>query len=136
MHNYGPNKRFASVHIEVDESMNLNVAHKIIDLIEKDFKKSLDVELVCHLDPMPVDNEKYYNILRQLKQILLETGTGLNIHDFRVIHQGKTLQFDVVVPEKFQFVDTELERILRSQIEEKIGDYQLEITFDHNYLLY
>ena len=57
--------------------------------------------------------------MRQLKQILLETGTGLNIHDFRVIHQGKTLQFDVVVPEKFQFVDTELERILRSQIEEK-----------------
>lgn len=76
---------------------------------------------------MPVDNEKYYNILRQLKQILLETGTGLNIHDFRVIHQGKTLQFDVVVPEKFQFVDTELERILRSQIEEKIGDYQLKL---------
>ncbi len=83
---------------------------------------------------MPVDNEKYYNILQQLKQILLETGRGLNIHDFRVIHQGKTLQFDVVVPEKFQFDDTELERILRHQIEEKIGNYQLEITFDHNYL--
>ncbi|MFS1150970.1 cation diffusion facilitator family transporter [Enterococcus lactis] len=136
VHNYGPNKRFASVHIEVDESMNLNEAHKIIDLIEKDFKKSLDVELVCHLDPMPVDNEKYYNILHQSKQILFETGRGLDIHDFRVIHQGKTLQFDVVVPEKFQFDDTELERILRIQIEEKIGDYHLEITFDHNYLLY
>lgn len=38
VHNYGPNKRFASVHIEVDESMNLNVAHKIIDLIEKTLK--------------------------------------------------------------------------------------------------
>ena len=30
----------------------------------------------------------------------------------------------------------QLERILRIQIEEKIGDYHLEITFDHNYLLY
>ena len=74
--------------------------------------------------------------MHQLKQILFETGRGLDIHDFRVIHQGKTLQFDVVVPEKFQFDDTELERILRIQIEEKIGDYHLEITFDHNYLLY
>ncbi|MGQ4819729.1 cation diffusion facilitator family transporter, partial [Enterococcus faecium] len=78
----------------------------IIDLIEKHFKKSLHVEVVCLLDAMPVDNEKYYNILRQLKQILLETGTRLNIHDFSVIHLEKTLLFDVVVPEKFQFDDT------------------------------
>ena len=38
VHNYGPNKKFASVHIEVDDSLNLNEAHKIIDIIEKDFK--------------------------------------------------------------------------------------------------
>ena len=50
--------------------------------------------------------------------------------------KGKHCSFDVVVPEKFQFDDTELERILRIQIEEKNRDYHLEITFDHNYLLY
>jgi len=34
------------------------------------------------------------------------------------------------------FSDEELERVLRVQIEERIGNYDLDITFDHNYLLY
>ena len=136
VHNYGPSKKFASVHIEVDDSLDLNQAHKIMDIIEKDFKKTLDVELVCHLDPVPVNNEKYREILKVLKKIIKETGEGLKLHDLRMIRNGKELQFDVVVPEKFNFSDEELERVLRVQIEERIGNYDLDITFDHNYLLY
>lgn len=136
VHNYGPSKKFASVHIEVDDSLDLNQAHKIIDIIEKDFKKTLDVELVCHLDPVPVNNENYREILKVLKKIIKETGEGLKLHDLRMIRNGKELQFDVVVPEKFNFSDEELERVLRVQIEERIGNYDLDITFDHNYLLY
>lgn len=136
VHNYGPSKKFASVHIEVDDSLDLNQAHKIMDIIEKDFKKTLDVELVCHLDPVPVNNENYREILKVLKKIIKETGEGLKLHDLRMIRNGKELQFDVVVPEKFNFSDEELERVLRVQIEERIGNYDLDITFDHNYLLY
>lgn len=136
VHTYGPSKRFASVHIEVDESLDLNQAHKIIDSIEKDFKKSLSVDLVCHLDPVPVNNEKYREILRKLKGIIQSAGEGLNLHDLRIIRQGKVLQFDVVVPEKFRLSDEEIERLIRIQVEQRIGVYQLEITFDHNYLLY
>ncbi|THE15993.1 cation transporter [Enterococcus hirae] len=136
VHNYGPSKHFASVHIEVDDRLNLNQAHKIMDQIEKDFKKSLDVELVCHLDPVPIENENYRKILKGLIEIIDETGNGLKIHDLRIMHQGTVLQFDVVVPESFSLSDEELERMLRTQIEKRIGNYHLDITFDHNYLLY
>lgn len=136
VHNYGPSKEFASVHIEVDDSLNLNQAHQIMDTIERDFKKTLDVELVCHLDPVPINNENYREILKVLKKILKETGEGLKLHDFRMIRNAKEMQFDVVVPEKFNFSDEELKRIIRVQIEQRIGTYDLDITFDHNYLLY
>lgn len=135
VHNYGSNKKFASVHIEIDDSLSLNQAHKILDIIEKDFKKTLDVALVCHLDPVPVNNEKYREILKQLKQIIKEIGEELRLHDFRVIRNGKELQFDVVVPEGYKLADEILEQKIRSAIQQRIGVHQLDITFDHNYLL-
>src|SRR5699024_6686915 len=37
VHNYGPQKTFASVHIEVDDRWSLNQAQEVINKIEKDF---------------------------------------------------------------------------------------------------
>ncbi|EMF0165452.1 cation transporter [Enterococcus hirae] len=136
VHNYGPNKKFASVHIEVDDSLNLNEAHKIIDIIEKDFKKTLDVDLVCHLDPVAIHNEQYHKILKQLRQIIKELGEELRLHDLRIIRKGKELQFDIVVPQNFKLPDDVLEEKIRQAIEKKVGSFELDITFDHNYLLY
>lgn len=136
VHNYGPNKKFASVHIEVDESLNLNQAHKIIDIIEKDFKKTLDVDLVCHLDPVAIHNEQYRKILKQLRKIIKEIGGELRLHDLRVIRKGKELQFDIVVPQNFKLTDEVLEEKICHAIEKTIGSFELDITFDHNYLLY
>ena len=117
VHNYGPNKKFASVHIEVDDSLNLNEAHKIIDIIEKDFKKTLDVDLVCHLDPVAIHNEQYRKILKQLRQIIKELGEELRLHDLRIIRKGKELQFDIVVPQNFKLPDDVLEEKIRQAIE-------------------
>lgn len=136
VHNYGPNKKFASVHIEVDDSLNLNEAHKIIDIVEKDFKKTLDVDLVCHLDPVAIHNEQYRKILKQLRQIIKELGEELRLHDLRIIRKGKELQFDIVVPQNFKLPDDVLEEKIRQAIEKKVGSFELDITFDHNYLLY
>ncbi|EPD1727567.1 cation diffusion facilitator family transporter [Enterococcus hirae] len=136
VHNYGPNKKFASVHIEVDDSLNLNEAHKIIDIIEKDFKKTLDVDLVCHLDPVAIHNEQYRKILKQLRQIIKELGEELRLHDLRIIRKGNELQFDIVVPQNFKLPDDVLEEKIRQAIEKKVGSFELDITFDHNYLLY
>ncbi|EPA8214444.1 cation diffusion facilitator family transporter [Enterococcus hirae] len=136
VHNYGPNKKFASVHIEVDDSLNLNEAHKIIDIIEKDFKKTLDVDLVCHLDPVAIHNEQYRKILKHLRQIIKELGEELRLHDLRIIRKGKELQFDIVVPQNFKLPDDVLEEKIRQAIEKKVGSFELDITFDHNYLLY
>lgn len=135
IHNYGPSKRFASVHIEVDDRLNLNQAHKIIDIIEKDFEKTLKVSLLCHLDPVPLYNGKYLEIKKKLIMIIEELGKELRIHDFRMIYQKKVLQFDVVVPENFYLSDEELQHIILKEVNEKVGDYQLDVTFDHNYLL-
>lgn len=94
------------------------------------------MDLVCHLDPVAIHNEQYRKILKQLRKIIKEIGGELRLHDLRVIRKGKELQFDVVVPQNFKLTDEVLEEKICRAIEKTIGSFELDITFDHNYLLY
>ena len=133
VHNYGPRKRFASVHIEVDSSWTLMQAHQLIDMIEKDFQEQLGVDLVCHLDPVAIQDIHYLTIANTMNSIIFHIDQGLRIHDFRVI--DKTLQFDLVIPEAFSLSEKELRRSIQRAVLDNLGEYKLDITFDHNYLL-
>lgn len=134
VHSYGPQKRFASVHIEVDDQWDLNHAHDIIDRIEKDFHQKLDVELVCHLDPVAVQDPNFLKKREYLREILNDIDPALRMHDFRIEGEDQ-LSFDVVVPQKCKYSDTQLRQLINEAFAWQIGDQQLIITFDHNYLL-
>lgn len=134
VHNYGPKKRFASVHIEVDDQWSLNQAHDVIDDIEKDFRQHLDVELVCHLDPVAVGSLDFLQKRSGLKEILKEIDPTLRVHDFR-IEKDDQISFDVVVPQSCQYSDQELKEMITTAFTKRVGAYRLSITFDHNYLL-
>ena len=74
--------------------------------------------------------------MKQLRPINKEVGEELRLHDLRIIRKGKELQFDIVVPQNFKLPDDVLEEKIRQAIEKKVGSFELDITFDHNYLLY
>ncbi|EOT29319.1 cation diffusion facilitator family transporter [Enterococcus saccharolyticus subsp. saccharolyticus ATCC 43076] len=134
VHDYGPQKRFASVHIEVDAGLTLTKAHYIIDEIEKDFREAIDVELVCHLDPVNIRDANYIAIFHRMRSMVLQIDKELRMHDFRVKSE-QTLQFDLVIPDDFHLTDKELLNLLQQAVNEKIGAYELDVTLDHNYLL-
>lgn len=132
MHQYGPNRVFATIHIEVDESWPLFRAHQLIDRIEKDFKENLGIELVCHPDPIAVRNPHHNELYRQVKSILKSHHLKLKFHDFQVEEEGKktTLNFDIMVPEDSIILNEELYQQINNDVQSKMGDYQLEIEFD------
>ncbi|MDN6625667.1 MAG: cation diffusion facilitator family transporter [Pisciglobus halotolerans] len=137
IHSYGPNKTFASVHIEIDDSWSLIQAHEVIDAIEKDFKKQLGISLVCHLDPIAMHSEEQTAIYQKVKQILKSFELDLKFHDFRVEQQKNRdcISFDVVVPEKTKLTNDELLKQIQTDIQATIGDYDTDIVFDRIYLL-
>lgn len=65
VHNYGPNRYFASVHAEVDAKEDIMKSHDLIDNIERDFAREFDISLVIHLDPVITDDEEI-NELRSM----------------------------------------------------------------------
>ncbi|MGX7245890.1 cation diffusion facilitator family transporter [Enterococcus quebecensis] len=137
IHQYGPNKTFASVHIEIDDRWNLTQAHETIDEIENKFKEQLGVDLVCHIDPVNLYDQTQQFIHQELKKIIKGINSELKGHDIRLVHHGgkPRILFDLVVPNDFKATDQELKIRIQEQVYRKIGDYTVEVTFDHNYLL-
>lgn len=52
IHNYGPNKNIASLHVEIRTNMSIGEAHEIIDEIERKILEELGFNLTIHIDPI------------------------------------------------------------------------------------
>lgn len=136
VHNYGPNRYFATVHAEVDAKEDILKAHDMIDNIERDFAKDLDINLVIHLDPIITD-DKEINHLRDLtERIIRSIDNSLTMHDFRVV-KGTThtnLIFDVVVPVEYELKSNDLVKQIEKLIKEENESYYTVVTVDKNYM--
>lgn len=137
IHQYGPNKMFASVHIEIDDRWSLTQAHETIDTIEHQFQEKLGIDLVCHIDPVNLHDQQQQFVHQELKKIIQGIDPQLKAHDIRLITHGETgkILFDLVIPNHFKKTDQEISIQLQDQVFQTIGNYSVAITFDHNYLL-
>lgn len=97
VHNYGPNKFYASVHCEVDSAVPILQSHDVIDQIERDFLQNTDIILVIHLDPIVIGDPVLDTYHHEIAQIVATLDEHFTIHDFRMV-KGPThtnLIFDV-----------------------------------------
>jgi cation diffusion facilitator family transporter len=132
VHDYGPGRRFASVHVEIDSRDDVLESHELIDDIEHEIKEKHNVDLVIHYDPIVTNDDELNAVKARVLEALREIDPRLAMHDFRMVRgSGHTnLIFDLVVPH-----DLENQReALKKQINDKIqfGDkkYYAVITFD------
>lgn len=139
VHDYGHDRIFASVHVEVDASEDVLVSHDIIDNIEFDFKKD-GIHLVVHLDPIVTSDSELNELHRQVDGVIAlvcaECGCALSIHDFRAV-KGVThtnLIFDVAVPFECKLNDKELCEAIEKRIRLLSKDYNSVITCDRCYI--
>lgn len=119
-------------HIELDESWTLVQAHELLDKIEVDFQENLGIELVCHPDPIGVQNPHHNELYRQVKRILKSYSVKLKFHDFQVIEEDENiiLNFDILLPDEFKDRSDELYQQIEYDIHQQMGDYRLRIEFD------
>lgn len=54
IHDYGPGKTFASLHVELDAGMKALESHALIDRIEHDILNNQGIHLIIHLDPVVI----------------------------------------------------------------------------------
>lgn len=136
VHNYGPERCFASVHCEVSASQDILVSHDIIDNIERDFLTEKGIHMVIHLDPIVTDDARTNELKAQVEEMLSGISPEISMHDFRVVW-GTThsnLIFDVCVAFDFKLNDQELIDRITDEIHAVDPDYHAVITVDHDYV--
>lgn len=136
VHNYGVGKCFASVHCEVSAEQDILLSHDIIDNIERDFLKEMDIHMVIHLDPVITDDTKTNELKTEVKKAIGQISDQIGIHDFRVVWgvTHSNLIFDIVVPFEFKIKDTELIGLISDSVRKINASYRAVITVDHDYV--
>lgn len=133
VHDYGPGRRYASVHVEMDHREEPMECHEIIDDMERECLRSHNIHLVIHYDPVVTDDPELTRLKAEVARLLNQWEAGLTLHDFRMV-QGRrhmNLVFDVPLPAALQGK----EETIRSYVEEALNDdgprqYHVKITFD------
>lgn len=132
VHDYGPGRRFASVHAEMDYRLDPLVAHECIDDIEREIKQELNVELVVHYDPIVTDDAELNALRERVEAVLANIDPRLAMHDFRMVRgSGHTnVIFDLVLPHDRENDRDELRRRINEAIQFGDKTYYAVITFD------
>lgn len=132
IHSYGPLKKYASVHVEVNNQMTIEKSHMIIDEIEESIKKDLNIDIVIHIDPVDVDCEKRNKYFNLTQDVIKEIDIDLKIHDFRVVRQKKKdlIVFDLVVPFNYEKSMEKIKETIINEINKKIKDVKVKILVE------
>ena len=136
IHNYGPNRIFASVHVEVSETVDIVACHEKIDLCEKLVKENTGVELVIHMDPIETDNSEIQEVKSAIDNALKQINHNFSLHDFRMTPKSDArinLIFDVVVPSSIDVPLDTLKKEICSAAKAVDARYECVITFDNDY---
>lgn len=100
LHDYGPGRRFMSIHAEVPMHEDILFVHDVIDNIELDIARQFGIEAVIHIDPVDTRDERLNHIKDTVSELLSQLGDGMRAHDFRLV-PGNThtnIVFDIAVP--------------------------------------
>ena len=136
IHDYGPGRKFASVHAEVDSKSDFIKVHEIIDEIEQICYGKTGVELVIHMDPIDSTSEDVVQANAVISSIVNKI-KGLTYHDLRITggEDNINIIFDLVVP--FEYDNEKLKEIvstIKTKAKEVNNKYSLVIKIDRPYV--
>lgn len=137
VHNYGPGRQFASVHVEVSQNSDIVKCHEQIDLCEKLVGEQLDLSLVIHMDPIDNNNETVTKTREKMANAIKVIDEALTLHDFRMtpLSEKRTnLIFDVVVPSTLKLSIKELDEKIKNIAKLINPIFECVITYDNDFI--
>lgn len=135
VHNYGPRKHFASMHVEVSAYKDVLESHDMIDNIEREVSEKLGIHFVLHMDPIITSDP----LLEKVREIIRESISSMDgisdIHDLREV-KGEThtnIIFDLVISSECKIKEETVQKTIEENIQKSYPDYFVVINFDRGY---
>ena len=135
VHNYGPGRIMISLHAEVSQSIDILVAHDIIDNAENKLATALSCSAVIHLDPISTEDENVNSVKRKTEELAKAIDPEISIHDFRMVvgDSHTNLIFDMSVPYTVKKDDAELTAEMSRLVKIIDSKFMTVINVDREY---
>lgn len=138
IHSYGPNIYFATCHVEIDARKNILETHDLIDNVEKEIQRELNVITTLHMDPIVIGDPLTDKIKGEVTSALKDIPYILNIHDFRVV-KGPThinVVFDALIKNEKNLSIEKAMKEIHDRVVSISDKYNPVITIDYDYTSY
>ncbi len=127
--NYGPNKYYASAHVELNDTMNVRQVDKITRSLQYKLYKETGIILIAlGVYSFNTENEKANKIRENIEKTVMSHDWALQVHGFYLDTEKKILRFDVVL--SFEVDRKESLDKIKAEIESLYPDYQVQIVPD------
>lgn len=127
--NYGPNKYYASAHVELNDTMNVRQVDKITRILQYKLYKETGIILIAlGVYSFNTENEKANRIRENVEKTEMSHDWALQVHGFYLDTEKKILRFDVVL--SFGVDSKESLDKIKAEIESLYPDFQVQIVPD------
>ncbi len=134
LHSYGHGRIYGSLHAEVPAEVDILRSHDTIDLVERQVKEKLGIEISIHMDPI-FNDERTHELRDITNGIVKKLCADATIHDFRIV-DGPThtnLIFDAVLPRKFELSEQDFKSAVDKELKLIDEKYFTVIDIDRSY---
>jgi len=132
LNNYGPNKNYGSVHLEVPDTMTAEEIDRLTRAAEVAvFQKTGVVLTGIGIYSFNTGDGEAAALRDRVKEIVLSHPFALQMHGFYADPESKTMRFDVVIG--FDADRKEACATLRKEVGEAFPDYEVRITPDFDF---
>ena len=129
LHNYGPDRNYASVHVELPDTMTVEEVDRLTRRVEaKVFRETGVILTGVGVYSYNTGSDEAARIRNEVQEAVLRHDWALQLHGFYVDLQAKTIRFDVVL--NFEIDRQEALETLHREMEELLPGYNVEIVPD------
>ena len=136
VHDYGPGRQFASVHLEMDAKADPMDSHDLIDNIESDVLRELGLHLVIHYDPVTMDDPRIAVMRALIARIAEDIHPQMTIHDLRIVpgNSHTNVVFDCVVPYDCSVSHRMIRDLICARVQKEYPNYYCVITLENSFV--
>ena len=136
VHDYGPGRRFISLHAEVSADGDMRALHDVIDTAERELCEEMGCLATIHMDPLEQNDALTTQTRERVATIVRLIDPSITIHDFRMV-TGPThtnVIFDAVVPHNCPLSEREMTERLQAGVRALDGNYFAVVKIDRSFI--
>ena len=136
VHDYGPGRRFISLHAEVSADGDMRTLHDVIDTAEHELCDKMGCLATIHMDPLEQNDHLTNQTRERVATIVRLIDPSITIHDFRMV-TGPThtnVIFDAVVPHTCTLSDRDVTNRIVEGVRALDGNYFAVVKIDKGYV--